>query len=137
LTGPDHLKEYFDGIIAKGGEGVMLREPKSMYKAGRSHSLRKYKQFFDTEVKVVENNYPHGLNCQQYGCYKNNLLSFGRVNGKPLFVGLSDNYQEAKKVKQGAVITVKHLGSNVYGTLQFPKFFRERTDITWNDIINT
>jgi DNA ligase-1 len=59
------LKEYFDSIIAKGGEGVMLREPQSLYKAGRSESLRKFKQFFDTEVKVIENNFPHGLDCLQ------------------------------------------------------------------------
>jgi DNA ligase-1 len=63
--GKDHLKQYFDEIIAKGGEGVMLREPQSLYKAGRSDSLRKFKPFFDTEVKVVENNYPHGFNCVQ------------------------------------------------------------------------
>jgi DNA ligase-1 len=59
------LRQYFDSIIAKGGEGVMLREPKSLYKAGRSPSLCKFKQFFDTEVKIIENNYPHGFNCQQ------------------------------------------------------------------------
>ena len=61
----EHLLEYFNQIIEKGGEGVMLREPQSLYKAGRSDSLRKYKPFFDTEVKVLENNYPHGFNCLQ------------------------------------------------------------------------
>jgi DNA ligase-1 len=65
VKGKQHLKEYFDDIISKGGEGVMLREPQSLYKAGRSESLRKFKPFFDTEVKVIENNYPHGFNCQQ------------------------------------------------------------------------
>ena len=44
----------------------MLREPHSLYKVGRSESLRKFKPFFDTEVKVLENNYPHGFNCVQY-----------------------------------------------------------------------
>jgi ATP-dependent DNA ligase len=43
----------------------MLREPHSMYKAGRSTSLKKFKPFSDTEVRVVENNYPHGFTCQQ------------------------------------------------------------------------
>jgi ATP-dependent DNA ligase len=43
----------------------MLREPQSMYTAGRSNSLRKYKHLFDTEVKVVENNWPYGFNCLQ------------------------------------------------------------------------
>jgi ATP-dependent DNA ligase len=43
----------------------MLREPQSLYKAGRSESLRKFKPYFDTEVKVIENNYPHGFKCEQ------------------------------------------------------------------------
>jgi ATP-dependent DNA ligase len=62
----NHLQGYFNSIIAKGGEGVMLREPQSLYKAGRSESLKKFKPFSDAEVKVMENNYPHGFNCQQY-----------------------------------------------------------------------
>jgi ATP-dependent DNA ligase len=43
----------------------MMREPGSLYKVGRSRSMRKYKNFADTEVKVVENNYPHGFHCKQ------------------------------------------------------------------------
>ena len=60
-----------------------------------------------------------------------------RMNSKKLFVGLSDNYEEAKKVKKGDVITVKHQGVNMHGTLQFPKFYRVRTDVTWENLIKT
>jgi ATP-dependent DNA ligase len=66
LLGEEHLKQFLDSILAKGGEGVILREPQSLYKAGRSSSLCKYKPFFDTEVKVLENNFPHGFTCKQY-----------------------------------------------------------------------
>ena len=62
----EHLKQFNESVIAKGGEGVMLREPGSMYKPGRSTSLRKLKPFFDTEVKVVKNQYPYGFQCEQY-----------------------------------------------------------------------
>jgi DNA ligase-1 len=41
--GRDHLKEYFDSIVSKGGEGVMLRKPMSLYEGGRSENLKKYK----------------------------------------------------------------------------------------------
>jgi hypothetical protein len=58
-------------------------------------------------------------------------LNYFRVNGKQLFVGIVENYEDAKKVKEGAVITVKHSGINAYGTLLYPKFYRERTDIKW------
>ena len=64
----EHLKQFNESIIAKAGEGVVLREPGSLYKQGRSQSLRKYKPYFDTEVKVVKNQYPYGFSCQQYVC---------------------------------------------------------------------
>ena len=64
-TGKEHLQQYWKEIVTKGGEGVMLREPGSIYRGGRSPSLVKYKEFLDTEVKVLENNYPHGFACQQ------------------------------------------------------------------------
>ena len=60
-----HLQTFCDSIIAKGGEGVMLREPQSLYTAGRSDSLKRFKPFFDTEAKVLGNNYPHGFHCLQ------------------------------------------------------------------------
>ena len=64
------------------------------------------------------------------------LVDLYRINGKTIFVGLKDNL-EAKKLKEGSVITVKHSGTNVHGTLQYPKFYRERTDVTWEDLIKT
>ena len=62
----EHLNTFNSSIIAKGGEGVMLREPGSLYKSGRSTSLRRMKPFFDTEVLVLKNQFPHGLQCKQY-----------------------------------------------------------------------
>ena len=60
------------------------------------------------------------------------------MNGKSIFVGLNgEEDKDAKEVKEGSVITVKHFGTNVYGTLQYPKFFRERHDVTWDDLIKS
>jgi hypothetical protein len=67
---------------------------------------------------------------QYYYCIERN-----RANGKKIFVGITENAEEAKTVKVGSVITVKHLGTNVYGTLQYPKFYRERFDCVWDDLI--
>ena len=65
------------------------------------------------------------------------MSNFTRLNGKPIIVGVSEKDEEAKKLKEGAVITVKYLGANIYGTLQYPKFYRERTDVKWDDLINS
>ena len=134
----EHLKQFNESVIAKGGEGVMLREPGSFYKAGRSASLRRFKPFFDTEVKVVKNQYPHGFTCEQYFFLILCIINFFcRLNGKILFVNIAREKQEsAKQVKIGSVITVKHSGMNVHGSMLFPQFYRERTDVKWNDIKN-
>ena len=136
--GKEHLNEFSAQVLAKGGEGVILREPGSLYIAGRSPHLRKYKPFLDTEVKVVQNQYPHGLKCEQYVNFIF-LAHFSRINGKSLFVPikLQEFTENVKKMKPGAVITVKHGGVNVYGTLQFPQFYRERTDVKWDDLIKS
>jgi ATP-dependent DNA ligase len=41
--GKEHLWKYFDEIIKKNGEGVMLRMPHSIYERGRSDTLKKFK----------------------------------------------------------------------------------------------
>ena len=64
--GTEHLAEYMKDIVSKGGEGVMLREANSLYEGKRSTTLRRHKEFLDTEVKVIKNNYPHGFECLQY-----------------------------------------------------------------------
>ena len=36
-------------------------------------------------------------------------------------------------MQNGDVITVKHNGVNVHGTLLYPHFYRARNDVNWND----
>ena len=62
------------------------------------------------------------------------LLS--RPNGKTIFVNTAENTIEAKQIKKGTIVTVKHQGTNVHGTLQYPQFYRERLDVNWNDLLN-
>ena len=125
-----------------------MREPGSLYENKRSTSMRKYKvnavivfslnlkEYFDTEVRVAISAYPYGFHCLQYNFDSRSIcLLLFRLSGRKLFVNIYDNYEEAKKVKEGAVITVKHSGTNVHGTLQYPRFYRERTDVTWDDLI--
>jgi DNA ligase-1 len=42
-----------DGTVAKGGEGLMLRKPESVWEPCRSHNLLKVKPFSDAEATVV------------------------------------------------------------------------------------
>ena len=123
-SGKEHLKRFNESIIAKGGEGVMLREPGSLYKQGRSTSLRKYKPLFDADVKVIKNASPYGFQCEN-------------VDGKTVFVSLPNELQnEAKSIEAGSVITVKHAGLNPQKMMMYPQFYRQRTDVNWQDVLN-
>src|SRR5450432_3831247 len=51
--GVEHLKEELGRVEALGGEGLMLRQPKSAYMPGRSTTLLKVKTFHDAEAKVI------------------------------------------------------------------------------------
>lgn len=41
--GSAHLNDYLDSMLEKEGEGIMAREPRSLYSAGMTNSLLKVK----------------------------------------------------------------------------------------------
>ena len=43
----------FENLISKGGEGIMLRAPKSPYEGKRTAHLLKYKKLYDAECKII------------------------------------------------------------------------------------
>ena len=119
--GNDHLKEFTEQILSVGGGGVMLREPGSVYKPGKSTSLRKYKPVATAQVQVVKSQYPYGFSCKQYIRFILTVAYFCRENGNILFVKIPQSLTEqAKNVEINSTITVKHRGVNTYGNLLFP-----------------
>ena len=42
-TGVEHLEAFFQDVVDRGGEGVILRDPKSPYQRGRSPGYLKHK----------------------------------------------------------------------------------------------
>ena len=48
-----HLNKELDKVLDMGGEGLMLRQPESMYERKRSKSLLKVKKFHDMEVRII------------------------------------------------------------------------------------
>jgi hypothetical protein len=54
--GREHLAQFFKNVISNKGEGVMLREPRSVYQGGRSKSLRKYKVTRFLYFELIERN---------------------------------------------------------------------------------
>lgn len=53
LDDPAALQHQLDRVISRGGEGLMLHRGSSMYQAGRSEDLLKFKPYLDAEAIVV------------------------------------------------------------------------------------
>ena len=54
-----------------------------------------------------------------------------------MFVALkqTENLEEAQKLKENSVITVKYSGVNVYNKLIQPIYMRVRNDVSWSDVV--
>jgi DNA ligase-1 len=52
--GREHLLHKLEEVVKGGGEGLMLRKPKSKYEKKRSDTLLKVKKKFDEEAVVIE-----------------------------------------------------------------------------------
>src|SRR6516164_7113024 len=50
----DHLRRELARVEELGGEGLMIRQPRSKYEVGRSLTLLKVKSFRDAEARVLE-----------------------------------------------------------------------------------
>jgi ATP-dependent DNA ligase len=59
-----HLQEFSFQHEHK-QEFVILREPNSLYNHGKSENIRKFKELYEAEVRVLKNNFPHGFTCLQ------------------------------------------------------------------------
>lgn len=59
-TGKAHFEELMKQVLQKGGEGLMLRQPGSMYESGRSKSLYKHKLWYDAEALVIGHEWGQG-----------------------------------------------------------------------------
>ena len=122
------LDRMFNRIVRDGGEGVMLRKPGSHYEHKRSSTLLKYKQFGDTECKIV--GYKAGT-----GKYKDMLGSFEcellKGTKKRFHVsGMDDcmrkNYKKTHPI--GTVITITFNEKTKDGIPRFPRYLRKRSD---------
>jgi DNA ligase 1 len=71
----EHLQRKLDEVTRIGGEGLMLREPKSVYVPMRSRTLYKVKTIADAEAVVVGYEPGIGRNEEVYGALKCRMQS--------------------------------------------------------------
>ena len=128
---------FTESIIAKGGEGAVVREPNAAYDRGRSQNVLKYKKFNDAECEVTAinkgsdkyANFAGSLTCKALGGKDDKERASEPKEGTIFKIGsgLSDeNRQEPPKI--GSIITYKFQNLTANGKPRFPIFLRVRED---------
>lgn len=140
INNDTQLDKLYKEIIQGEGEGVMLKDPNSLYEGKRSKYLLKYKPCFDEEAIIID--YKKGQ-----GKYKGLL---GGFICKPLInhdtymsidededhifsiSGMDDDvrksYQKTHPI--GTIISYEHSGKTDKGKPRFGRYTRIRKDIT-------
>jgi len=121
----EHLREELRRIESLGGEGIMLREPRSKYVAGRSTSLLKVKTFHDAEATVIRHEPGKGRHQGRLGA-----VSVRLPNGKEFSVGtgFSDRDREQPPAV-GSLITFRYQELSDAGIPRFPSYVGRRRDV--------
>ncbi|KAJ3047294.1 hypothetical protein HK097_011659 [Rhizophlyctis rosea] len=122
--GSDHVKELLEEVEEKGGEGLMLRKPGSLYEGKRSGTLLKVKSFFDAEAEVVGYEPGKGKHKGATGALKCKMES-----GKLFSVGTGMSDAERRKPPQiGSIVTYRFQELTNDGVPRFPSFVGVRID---------
>jgi DNA ligase len=122
--GVDHLREELARIETLGGEGLMLRQPGSVYEAGRSATLLKVKSFRDGEATVVGHQAGAGRHKGRLGA-----LLVRMANGTEFAVGTG--FSDAERTVPppvGGVITFRYQELTEAGVPRFPSYVGARID---------
>ena len=121
-TGHADLKQRLEAVLAKGGEGLMLRAPKAPYRGGRTTDLLKIKEFCDAEAIVIAHEAGTGRNKGRLGALVCQLYS-----GQTFKIGTGfKDWQRDHPPSVGTVVTFKYQEATNAGLPRFPVFVRAR-----------
>ena len=119
-----HLHSELDRVTQLGGEGLMLREPASLYVTRRSATLLKVKRFHDAEARVIGHEPGAGRHRGRLGALRVEL-----PNGVQFFVGSGfTDRQRERPPAIGTNITFRYQELSERGVPRFPTFVRVRVD---------
>ena len=136
------FEAFAEAVIAKGGEGAVVREPNAPYERKRSKNALKYKKFKDAECEVISINKGSGkyaglmgsVTCKSLGAAGSNpdeqndeLLQPASGVKFKIGSGFSDE-ERANPPKIGSIITYKYQNLTAKGVPRFPVFLRVRED---------
>ena len=119
------FEAFAEAVIAKSGEGAVVREPNAAYERGRSQNVLKYKKFNDAECVVVA----HKLGQGKFSGLLGSVVCENLSDKKRFKIGSGFSDKErANPPKIGSVITYKYQNLTAKGLPRFPVFLRARED---------
>ncbi|CAI2376162.1 unnamed protein product [Moneuplotes crassus] len=115
-----HLQEEMKRVVALGGEGMMIRDPKSKYEHRRVKTMLKVKEFHDDEATVIGSEKGTGRLERLMGA-----LVVKNKAGKVFKVGSGFTDKErASPPKKGTTITYRYFELTKDGVPRFPTYMR-------------
>jgi DNA ligase-1 len=118
------LRSELARIEGLGGEGLMLREPRSKYAVGRSATLLKVKTFHDAEATVIRHLPGEGRHKGRLGA-----LFVELPNGTRFSVGTGfSDAERASPPLPGSTITFRYQELSEAGVPRFPSYVGVRQD---------
>ncbi len=121
----DHLHEELARIESLGGEGLMLRQPRSTYQIGRSWTLLKVKSFLDAEGRVIGHKAGAGRHKGRLGALQVELANGTRVD---VGTGFSDA-ERNDPPPIGSTISFRYQELSETGVPRFPSYVGVRDDV--------
>lgn len=125
LDTEQHLRELLAEIEAAGGEGIMLRDPESLYVRARSNTLLKLKSMLDCDAVVLGYQPGKGQHADRVGalvCQLDNGILFQAGTG----LTVADR-EDPPPV--GSIVIIQHQEWTRAGLPRFPVFKGVRADV--------
>jgi len=119
LNSVHELNSFLDEILAKDGEGVILKNYKLDYFTGRSENILKVKKFLDDEAEVISQNFRKDGTLKSLRVKLKNGVKFNLGNG-------FKNSDRLNPPKVGDIITFKYYDLTKNGKPKFASFLRVR-----------
>ncbi len=123
-----HLQDYFNKIIYKGGEGIIFKNPCSYYKASRNTDMLKYKKCDDDEAEIIGYKMGRGKYTGKLGAFHVKNIKTGVIF---TIAGMTDavrnNYFDTHPIGTRICYTYFELTST--GKPRHPVYKGIRTDI--------
>ena len=121
----EQLNKIYKKLLENGAEGVIIRNPDSLYEQKRSNNLLKMKMFNDDECKVVGHEISN--NGKNRGLMGALICEYNKKRFK-IGTGFTDK-ERKEKIEVGSIVNFRYMTLTREGIPREPSFRGIRTDV--------